>query len=212
MPCAVCSPAKAPMVGGPVAPATDRDSEHATRHNEGSVMRVLVTTASKHGATAEIGARIGSVLHERGHDVEVLCPLDVRDVEAFDVVVLGSAVYAGHWQADAKVLAEREASALRHRPVWLFSSGPVGDPLKPAEKMVELGEIASTTRAREHVVFAGCLDRRQLGFAERAVVAALRVPGGDYRDWVAIDAWAVRIAAVLTASGRALESQSSTVR
>jgi hypothetical protein len=44
------------------------------------------------------------------------------------------------------------------------------------------------------------------------VVAALRVPGGDFRDWVAIDAWAVRIAGVLNASDRALEAQSNTVR
>ena len=157
-------------------------------------MRVLVTTASKHGATAEIGARIGSVLHERGHDVEVLCPLDVRDVEAFDVVVLGSAVYAGHWQADATVLAEREASALRHRPVWLFSSGPVGDPPKPEEVPADVAKVVAATGAFEHHVFAGRIQKEALSLPERAVVKALRVPEGDDRDWNEIERWATAIA------------------
>jgi menaquinone-dependent protoporphyrinogen oxidase len=157
-------------------------------------MRVLVTTASKHGATAEIGARIGSVLHERGHDVEVLCPSDVRDVEPYDVVVLGSAVYAGRWQEDAKVLAEREASALRHRPVWLFSSGPVGDRPKPEEVPAEIKKVVAATGAYEHHVFAGRIQKEALSLPERAVVKALRVSEGDDRDWNEIERWATTIA------------------
>ena len=51
-------------------------------------MKVLVTTASKHGATREIGTRIGSVLGDRGHQVEIREPLDVDSVEPYDVVVL----------------------------------------------------------------------------------------------------------------------------
>jgi len=157
-------------------------------------MRVLVTTASKHGATAEIGARIGSVLHERGHDVEVRCPSEVRDVEPYDVVVLGSAVYAGRWQKDAKDLAEREASALRHRPVWLFSSGPVGDPPKPGEVPADVEKVVAATGAFEHHVFAGRIQQAALSLPERAVVRALRVPEGDDRDWKEVERWARTIA------------------
>jgi menaquinone-dependent protoporphyrinogen oxidase len=90
-------------------------------------MKVLVTAASKHGATAEIGATIGEVLGgEQGLDATVVPPEEVAAVDGYDAVVLGSAVYAGHWMAAAKELVDRAGSALAGKPVWLFSSGPGG--------------------------------------------------------------------------------------
>jgi len=157
-------------------------------------MKVLITAASKHGATQEIGARIGSVLDARGHQVEVRCPSEVRDVGRYDVVVVGSAVYAGHWQKEAKDLVEREATVLRHRPVWLFSSGPVGDPPKPHEMPADVEDVVAATGAYEHHVFAGRIEKESLSFPERAMVKALRVAEGDYRDWNEIDQWATTIA------------------
>ena len=57
----------------------------------------------------------------------MLPPAKVSAVEEFDPVVLGSAVYLGQWMKPARELAERSASALAARPVWLFSSGLVGE-------------------------------------------------------------------------------------
>jgi menaquinone-dependent protoporphyrinogen oxidase len=51
--------------------------------------------------------------------------------------------------------------------------------------------------ARGHRLFAGKLDRSKLGFAEKAIVAALRVPYGDFRDWTQIKQWALEIAGEL---------------
>ncbi len=67
---------------------------------------------------------------------------------------------------------------------------------------VDIDGILTATQAREHRVFAGRLNRHRLGFGEGAVVAALHVADGDFRDWDAIDAWAGRIAAdmIVTAS------------
>jgi len=48
--------------------------------------------------------------------------------------------------------------------------------------------------AREHRIFAGKLVRKQLSFPERAIVSALRVPEGDFRDWTEIRQWAAGIA------------------
>src|SRR5512144_858899 len=118
-------------------------------------MRVLVSTASKHGATGEIGARIGSVLGERGHEVDVRCPSEVETVERYDVIVLGSAVYAGHWQKEARELARREGDLLSHRPVWLFSGGPVGDPPQPEELPTDGEAIRAAIGALEHHLFTG---------------------------------------------------------
>jgi menaquinone-dependent protoporphyrinogen oxidase len=63
-------------------------------------MRVLVSAASRHGSTAEIAERIGSVLREELVDVRAqvdVLPADaVGDIDGYDVLVLGSAVYMGH--------------------------------------------------------------------------------------------------------------------
>ena len=163
-------------------------------------MRVLVTAASRHGATIAIAERIAEALRTGLPDdtvVEVRPAAEADDTAAYDAVVLGSAVYMGRWLDDARDVAARIA-AHPSRPVWLFSSGPVGDPPKRDEEPAEVGDLVKSTQAREHRSFAGRLDRQRLGFAEKAVVVALRVPDGDFRDWTSIDSWGRQIAAELS--------------
>ena len=160
-------------------------------------MRILVTAATKHGATGQIAQAIANTLRDQGLDPTVLEPERVGTVDGNDAVVLGSAVYAGHWLKPARELVGRCGPALAVRPVWLFSSGPVGDPPKPEEDPVDVAEILAATSAREHRVFAGKLVRKQLSFPERAIVSALRVPDGDFRDWPEITGWAAGIATAL---------------
>jgi menaquinone-dependent protoporphyrinogen oxidase len=162
-------------------------------------MKVLVTAATRYGATGEIAETIGEVLREHGLDSTVGQPDDVTTVDGYDAVVLGSAVYAGRWLKPARELVDRSRDALVARPLWLFSSGPVGDPPKPEEDPVDVAEIVAATGARDHRVFAGKLVRRQLGFADKAIAVALRVPDGDFRDWTEIRRWAAGIAEALRA-------------
>jgi menaquinone-dependent protoporphyrinogen oxidase len=157
-------------------------------------MRILVTTASKHGSTDEIGARIGSVLGARGHRVELRKTCDVGSIEPYDVVILGSALYAGRWQRDAKALVERQRADLSPRPVWLFSSGPVGDPSKPKDDPIDVVAVQREVGALDHHVFSGKIDTTTLSLPERAVVKALHVEAGDYRDWCDVERWAGSIA------------------
>ena len=159
-------------------------------------MKVLVAVASKYGSTAEIAQRIAAVLSARGHDVAVE-DADGVSIAGHDAVVIGSAVYAGHWLPAAVDLVERATGDLADRPTWLFSSGPVGEPPKPEEDPVDLARIIEATKANGHRVFAGKIDRKQLTFPEKAIVVALRVQSGDFRDWDEIDAWAGEIADAL---------------
>jgi menaquinone-dependent protoporphyrinogen oxidase len=94
-------------------------------------MRVLVTAATRYGATGEIAQAIGEVFTERGWDALVVPPDQVKAVDSFDVVVLGSAVYAGHWLKPARELVDRSGDALAARPVWLFSAARSAIPPSP---------------------------------------------------------------------------------
>jgi len=159
-------------------------------------MKVLVTAESLHGATAEIARAIADRLLSRGLEVDFAPPHEVTSVESYDAVVLGSAIYMGHWLAPATEFVEREQVPLRQRPVWLFSSGPIGDPPMPPPEQTarNLEGIREATNAIDHRVFPGDLDRSNLGVAERVAAVIVRSPQGDYRPWHEIDAWAEIIA------------------
>ncbi len=163
-------------------------------------MKVLVSAASKHGATTEVAAAIGAALTAAGVDAIVVAPSEVTSVDGFDAAVIGSAVYAGRWLDPAKDLLVRHQEALSRIPVWLFSSGPVGDPPKPAEDPLDVAPMIALVGARAHRVFAGQIDKSRLGLGERAILAAVRAPEGDYRPWAEIDAWAGELAEALQAA------------
>ena len=162
-------------------------------------MKVLVTSSSKYGATEEIGEAVARRLGERGLDVDVTRPADVDRLDDYDVVVLGSGVYAGQWIREARTFVEVFADDLRAMPVWLFSSGPVGEPPVPASEPAGVAPIVEAIAPREHRVFAGRLDPGSLNIAERTVLKVVRAEPGDFRDWDDVTAWADAIADQLAA-------------
>jgi menaquinone-dependent protoporphyrinogen IX oxidase len=163
--------------------------------------RVLVVVATKHGATGEIGAALARALTDsaagRGARLTVVSmPFEQRpDPAAYDAVVLGSAVYVGRWLEPARTFAAEHAAELRRRPVWLFSSGPIGEPPFPPDEPHDAAPLLQLTGARQHRVFPGRLEKSRLSFGERAMVTAMRAPVGDFRDWDAIRSWGGEIAA-----------------
>lgn len=162
-------------------------------------MRVLVSVASKHESTTAIGAAIAKTLRDAGIEIEVVPPEKVASLDGIDAVILGSAVYYGRWLAPALEFVERHRADLEKLPVWLFSSGPLGSPdPKPEGDPDGVPELAASLHAREHRIFAGSLDKRQLGLGERAVVRVVKAATGDFRDWETIASWAHLIAKELT--------------
>lgn len=161
-------------------------------------MTVLVAYASKHGSTEGIARAIADRLRELGREVELRSVLDRADVGDPEAVVLGSAVYAGSWMKEAVSFAERHAGSLSQVPVWLFSSGPLGEDVTDEEEQPrQLAALRGSLRPRDHRIFFGALDRDQLSFGERMIVKAVKAPAGDFRDWDRIRAWADEIAAEL---------------
>jgi menaquinone-dependent protoporphyrinogen oxidase len=151
--------------------------------------RVLVAYGSKHGSTAEIATAIAETLRESGVRADCIEAGAVDTLDGYDAVVLGSAVYMRRWRREARRFLHKHARSLAERPLWVFSSGPVGDPAKDNPAWLEPGRtIAEAERlgAREHVVFGG-------------VSKASSIPAEfrDRRDWDEIHAWARGIADAL---------------
>ncbi len=159
-------------------------------------MTILIAYASKHGATQGIAERIAATLQQMGQDAEAKPVATVAQPASYAALVIGSAIYYGSWLPEATMWVRQHQSVLATRPVWLFSSGPLGTTVKDDEPQPkEMAEFHTTIAPREQRIFGGALDHHQLSFAERMMVKAVRAAEGDFRDWAAIDAWAVHIAA-----------------
>ena len=165
-------------------------------------MRVLVAYASKRGSTAEIAETVAAELRRGGLAVSCERVEDVKDLEPYDAVVLGSAVYMKRWRGDARHFLRKQRRALESVPFWVFSSGPAGDPAEDNPEWTEpegtIGK-AEGLGARGHVVFGGRLPEDPHGPIEKAMVNNTPPQFRDRRDWDEIRAWARGIAEDLAA-------------
>ncbi|ORI20444.1 protoporphyrinogen oxidase [Rhodococcus sp. 1163] len=165
-------------------------------------MRVLIATSSRHGSTREIGQWLSSSLTDALQNSGVSATVEVRDaadvdsIAEYDAVIIGSAVYMGRWLRGARSLVARQQPELEARPVWLFSSGPIGAAGKPSAPSA----MDKASWAVEHRVFGGKFDLSTLSWFERLVVRLIRADEGDDRSREEIDGWARSIGATLAES------------
>lgn len=160
---------------------------------------ILVTHASKYGATAEIAEKIGEALRQAGLTVEVKEAKGIKDLSPYNAVVLGSAVYMGRWLKNAIKFLKTNRKALTSLPVWIFSSGPTGegDPVEILRGWQYPGNIQASLdqiKPREVVVFHGNVEVEKISAIERKILENVGAATGDFRDWEVIKAWGQTIA------------------
>jgi menaquinone-dependent protoporphyrinogen oxidase len=172
--------------------------------------RILVVYASKYGATQGIAERIAEKLIASGCEARVqpaqaAGDLASDDLAAYDAFVIGSAAYMGSWRKEARDFVRRNREFLATRPVWLFSSGPLGTATRDAQgrDVLVTSEPREFTEFREAIgprdlrVFFGAADRSTFKGIDRLFGRFFKSVEGDFRDWAAIDAWAEVLARAL---------------
>jgi menaquinone-dependent protoporphyrinogen oxidase len=146
------------------------------------------------------------MLRAAGQDAEVRPVKATHDLAGYDAFVIGGAAYMGSWLKEATEFVRRNQAILVTRPVWLFSSGPLGTAttdaqgrdLLVASEPKEFAEFKESIKPRGLRVFFGALDPSKLAFSERLVrslpAGRALLPEGAFRDWKEIEAWAESIA------------------
>lgn len=167
--------------------------------------RVLVAYGSKRGGTAEIAEVIAAAMRERGLEVDCRRAAEVHDVGVYDAVIAGGALYLFRWVREARRFISRHTAALRGRPVWMFSSGPLDDSAREHEVPPVRGVAALMKRAgaRGHVTFGGRLAKDAKGFPASAMA---KTHAGDWRAWDQIRAWARQTAGEIEALPRPISA------
>jgi menaquinone-dependent protoporphyrinogen oxidase len=161
--------------------------------------KVLIAYATKHGSTTEIADKIAETLVSAGVHAVALPVEHIGDLNSYSAVVLGSAVYAGHWCKEATAFLKAHEAQLAQRPVWIFSSGPTGEG-DPAELMQgwrfpqELLTVIQRVHPRDIALFHGEIDENKLNVFEKMIVKGVKAPAGDYRNWRDIVTWSRQIA------------------
>ncbi|MBT8357465.1 MAG: flavodoxin [Desulfobacterales bacterium] len=174
------------------------ESNCGSENNRGN--RILVTYASQCGTTGEVGEAIGKVLCENGATVETIWIKNVKNLNHYDGVIIGSAIQKSRWMSEAIEFVKTNQNVLSKIPVAYFltcltlyrktekarrKAIAFLDPLyaeAPQVKPISVGR------------FAGVLDYSRLSFIYRTVMKRKMkkwgIPEGDYRDWDAIRSWA----------------------
>jgi len=164
--------------------------------------RVLVAYASKAGSTAEVADAIGKRLADTGLTVDIRRARNVRSVDGYAAVVVGSAIRAGQWLSEARGFVKTHRAGLAARKTAFFTlcmtlqqdtpehRETVAAYLKPVREILEPDKIE---------FFAGKMDYRKLALVPRLIVRSMRVPEGDFRNWDAISAWADALSSEMVA-------------
>jgi menaquinone-dependent protoporphyrinogen oxidase len=161
---------------------------------------LVVAAASRHGSTCKIADRLASTLSEVLPAEWSVVRGDLSDLRTFDdadAVVLGSAIYFGHWMHSAA----RALQYVKDIPLfdlWLFSTGRISDVDSENAQVLSANAMVASGRAVEHHVFGGRLETSRLTWVERVAAKVGDALAGDPRDWDQVDFWAGHIAGQLT--------------
>ncbi len=161
--------------------------------------KILVTYATKYGATQGIAEKIGAVLKEKGLEVDVFNVKQVKTIEPYQAVVFGSAAYIMQWRREAVTFVRKHQKELSSKAVWIFSSGPMedGNPVEALKGWLypkSLKEIIENIQPKDITIFHGMLQKEKLNTIHRWMMEKFPVEKSDYRDWDMIQTWAETIA------------------
>jgi menaquinone-dependent protoporphyrinogen oxidase len=169
--------------------------------------KVLVTYASHTGTTQDIADDIAVSLIEAGFSVDV-CPMsNVKVMNSYQVVVIGTAIRREKPLPEALDFVTKFRAPLRHIPIAVFSVGAdmrLDTPENREKTLRYLKPLLQEINQPVDVgLFAGKVDTGELSMWWRMLAPkddAGKVPEGDWRDWNKIRSWAEQLAASLANS------------
>lgn len=169
--------------------------------------KVLVTYASRNGATAGVAEAVGRTLVESGLEVEVRPMTEVGDLTPYQSVVVGSAIREGAWLPEAMQFIRTHRAELARKPTATFQVCMTLAMKKQDAKTLDavktwVEPVRALVKPVSEGFFAGVLDVKRVPSLRQRLMFRISVlmgvwSEGDHRDWTAIRAWALSLPAKL---------------
>ncbi|MGA7245245.1 MAG: flavodoxin domain-containing protein [Terracidiphilus sp.] len=181
---------------------------------------VLIAYVTRSGSTEDVAEAMGLTMQEAGIPVDVKPMVDVESISDDTSVILGAALYVGHFPKEFHRFVVRFQRELGNERPWIFALGPTErDPkhFLAAEDQVrkELAKYPWIHPADVRVI-GGSFDPHHLKLPfPFSIVMKLpgnpmrKLPPSDIRDWDWIRAWARSIAEYLNRGGSTARVDSS---
>lgn len=172
-------------------------------------MRALVAYGSRWGSTEEVARELTSLLRKGGRTTDMLDlgKNETVDLEAYDMVVIGSGIAYGSWSKGALRFLDLNASALSEKRVAMFAC--CGDLLFDPSKAEEYERKYLQDVARRYELepfslglFGGVIDFERYSFLVKGILSMKNAGKKDmkergidpdkpydFRDWEKIRAW-----------------------
>ena len=164
--------------------------------------KILVTYASRLGSTVGVADAIGRTLTDCGEQVDVIPMAEVKEIESYQAVVVGSAVRNKAWLPEAVQFVQVNRKVLSQKPFAAFLvcttlAMPGGEKYRK-QVSTWLQPVRVFARPISEGLFAGEFNISKVeSFADRLKYRLRILFGawteGDHRDWKAIRAWARNI-------------------
>ena len=168
---------------------------------------ILVTYASAYGSTAEVAHKIGKYFTEQGSIVAVLRPTEVKNINQYDVIIVGSPIRYEHWMPEARTFVIDNQEHLSKVPVAYFfcclalairTDDTERKGKQYADKLIVLSsQVQPLSIGR----FAGVLDFSKMPFPIRFIFKIfskiIGLKEGDHREWNEIQQWTKDLASKL---------------
>ena len=164
--------------------------------------RVLLVYATWTGVTRQVAEAIGRRLEADGARVTLAEASQVKDVRAYDAVVVGHSVHAGRLAGHTVKFGKRFAAELAHKPVAWFMMSLTMAQDTPENRTKAMTYLDAARKAAPQVepvaigLFGGTVlqdteEYRKLFPLFKSIANTIvKSDGADHRDWAAIDAWA----------------------
>lgn len=151
--------------------------------------RVLVTYATRTGSTAEVAQFIQKQLTENGCTVDLKPLKEIKDLQGYNAVVVGSPIRMGKWVGEASEFLQTHNSILTTIPTAAFTlcMPQIEDHQEAFRGYLET--IKENHNPDEAAFFLGTMRLEKLSFLDRMISKALKAKNEDKRDWDQISTW-----------------------